>query len=144
MTTKTDWTKVPAGTMIHVRDYVSENWNVREFVCYEADSHLPYICKTSPHNPGTSPREIQWAMAELIEEQLELTPVKSSVHTVNFVNNHVVVPIVVEHKITQAEYEMIKRVYPNHRVTIIKYLRSLYNLGLVETAKICDSICGLN
>ena len=144
MQTKTDWTKVPAGTMIHVKDYDSEDWNVRKFIRYDAHYNMPFVCNLVNHNGDISSSETSWTFAELIEEQTEVTAVETSVHAVKFENNHVVVPIVVEHKVTQAEYEMIKRVYPNHRVTIIKYLRSLYNLGLVETAKICDSICGLN
>jgi len=140
MTTKTDWTKVPAGTMIHVKDYEVEEWDEREFVRYDPSYPFPYFCKTIDGYGNQNGRITSWSMAKLIEEQPEVTPV----HTVKFENNHAVVAIVVEHKITQAEYEMIKRVYPDHKVTIIKYIRSLRNLGLVETKKICDTICGLN
>jgi len=140
MTTKTDWTKVAAGTIIHVRDFTDVEWHKREFSEFTPNSNYAFGCKSIDGNGQTLDSLSFWAFAELVEEQPEITPVNS----VKFENNHVVVPIVVEHKITQAEYEMIKRVYPDHKVTIIKYIRSLRNLGLVETKKICDTICGLN
>ena len=140
MQTKVDWTKVPAGTMIHVRDFTDVKWSKREFASFIPNSKYAFGCKSIDGNGQTLDSLSFWAFAELIEEHPEITPV----HTVKFENNHVVVPIVVEHKVTQAEYDLIKRVYPDHKVTIIKYLCSLHILGLVETEKICDTICGLN
>jgi len=138
--TKVDWTKVPAGTMIHVRDYVNDYWNVREFKYYDATSIvMPYMCK--PDYDADDDIIVPWTQAELIEDQPEVTEQKPSV---KFEGDNVLVPVTTYLKITASEYGLIQKLYPNNKVSIIKFIREVHKFGLVETKKICDTICGLN
>ena len=126
---KVDWTKVPAGTMIHVRDCSNEPWNAREFNHYNEGYTLPFVCKNANKGDGEL-----WAQAELIKEQ----------PSVQFEGDNVLVPVTTYLEITASEYGLIQSLYPNNKVSIIKYIREVHKFGLVETKKICDTICGLN
>ena len=138
MNTKVDWTKVPAGTMIHVRDYDNDNWVLREFREYNKNSRMPYCCKNAERVDDSY---IQWAQAELIEDETEVTEQKPSVQ---FEGDNVLVPVTTYLEITASEYGLIQRLYPNNKVSIIKFIREVHKFGLAETKKICDRICGLN
>lgn len=75
MTNKVDWTKVPTGTLIHVRDYNDEQWNTREFISYNSSLALPFVCKNSDTNvDGSNFISINWMQAKLIEEQTKYKP----------------------------------------------------------------------
>lgn len=130
---KVDWTKVRAGTMIHIRDNNGEEWGVREFIRYVASSDKPFVCK-SVSGGVTIDHLTYWRQAELIKEQ----------PSVKFEGDNVLVPVTTCLTITASEYGLIQSLYPNNRVSIIKYIREVHKFGLVETKKICDTICGLN
>lgn len=138
MTNKVDWTKVPAGTMIHVRDHDNEDWNVREFCDYNHCSSLPYACKDYEGSDGSY---VRWAQAELIEVEPKVTEQEPSIQ---FEGDNVRVPVTTYLEITASEYGLIKKLYPDNKVSIIKFIREVHKFGLVETKKICDTICGLN
>ena len=50
---KTDWTKVPPGTMIMVRDCDVDFWEIQEFHCYAPHMHSPFYCRTDDSFPLT-------------------------------------------------------------------------------------------
>lgn len=140
--TKVDWTKVPAGTMIHVRDFSWATWKVREFIRYSFNSTYPYVCKTINGNGNFVEGGTNWQQAELIEDESEVTEQEPSV--VFEGNFNVRVPVTIYLEITASEYRLIQKLYPNNKVSIIKFIREVHKFGLVETKKICDTICGIN
>ncbi len=139
---KVDWTKVPAGTMIHVRDYDDERWTVREFIRYNPGViTYPYVCKVMNIHGDSIEDETNWDQAELIQVQPEVQEQKP---LVQFEGDNVRVPVTTYLEITASEYGLIQRLYPNNKVSIIKFICEVHKFGLVETKKICDTICGLN
>lgn len=138
---KVDWTKVPAGTMIHVRDYDGESWYVREFIQYDREYSVPFVCKNSEGNIHPY-SYINWTQAELIEDHPEVQ--SHLVTDVQFEGDNVRIPVTTYLEITASEYGLIQSLYPNNQVSIIKYIREVHKFGLVETKKICDTICVLN
>ena len=139
--TKVDWTKVPAGTMIHVRDYDDESWYVREFIQYDREYYLPFVCKNSDGNIDPD-SYINWTQAELIGDHPEVQ--SHLVTDVQFEGDNVLVPVTTYLTITASEYSLIQKLYLNNKVSIIKFIREVHKFGLVETKKICDTICGIN
>lgn len=44
--TEFDWSKVPAGTVIYVKDYLDTDWCLSEFIRYSPNESYPFTCKT--------------------------------------------------------------------------------------------------
>ena len=55
-----DWSTVPAGTMIYVKDWLYEDWYKREFIRYNPDSVFSFVCKSSDDDT-----ECVWQRAKL-------------------------------------------------------------------------------
>lgn len=138
---KVDWTKVPAGTMIHARDYEDGEWIAREFISDDHIHYHPFTCKSVNYHGETTDYQSSWEFAELIQDQPEQT---APVTDVKFEGDNVLVPVTTYLEITASEYHLIQKLYPNNKVSIIKFIREVHKFGLVETKKICDTICGLN
>lgn len=58
-----DWSKVPRGTNILVRDYKDEDWVERIFISYNRDDVYPYFC--TDLDLGNHLR-VGWKLAKLI------------------------------------------------------------------------------
>lgn len=85
-------------------------------------------------------------LINVMEELTSATSVKSG-PKVQIEGGDVLVPYMTVtkfFKITVAQYDLIKNLYPENKISIIKWLRAEYKQGLKETKDICDSICGLN
>lgn len=61
---ETDWSKVPEGTWIYVRDSLTEHFTKRKFVRYIEDSSLPFICYEKDDDDYY---RIGWEYAQLAE-----------------------------------------------------------------------------
>jgi len=54
---------IPKGTMIYVKDWLSEDWHKREFIRYNPDSVYGFVCKSMDDE-----REVTWQCAKLIND----------------------------------------------------------------------------
>ena len=61
--TEVDWSKVPRGTNILVRDHECEVWVERIFISYNSDDGYPYFC-TDPDLGNHL--QVGWKLAKLI------------------------------------------------------------------------------
>jgi len=62
--TEVDWSKVPEGTWIYVRDYETEEWNKRRFIKFTKKSTaFQFVC-TTVDSFGT----LSWKYAKLIND----------------------------------------------------------------------------
>ena len=61
--TEIDWSKVPEGTLIYVKDRLCEDWYKREFIRYNPDSVFSFVCKCLDNEDA-----IAWQRAKLINE----------------------------------------------------------------------------
>jgi hypothetical protein len=60
----TDWSTVPKGTMIHVRDYDELPWEARQFISYSPENQygMPFICRHSCEHD----QSVNWKFGKLI------------------------------------------------------------------------------
>ena len=58
-----DWSSIPEGTMIYVKDRLYEDWCKREFIRYNPDSVFSFVCKCRDNED-----EITWQRAKLIND----------------------------------------------------------------------------
>jgi len=61
--TEVDWSAIPEGTWIYVKDHLYGDWDKREFIRYNPDSVFSFVCKSSDDE-----REITWQRAKLIND----------------------------------------------------------------------------
>jgi len=61
--TEIDWSKVPEGTWVYVRDQLHEDWYKRKFIRYNPNSVSRFVCKTSDEVA-----EWTWQRAKLIND----------------------------------------------------------------------------
>lgn len=61
--TEVDWSKIPEGTWIYVKDCLYEDWYKREFIRYNPDSVFSFVCK--PHDGDA---DVVWQRAKLITD----------------------------------------------------------------------------
>ena len=59
--TEVDWSAVPEGTMIYVKDCLYEDWYKREFIRYNPDCVYSFVCKSSDDDT-----ECVWQKAKLL------------------------------------------------------------------------------
>ena len=61
--TEIDWSTIPEGTWIYVKDCLYEDWYKREFIRYNPNSVFSFVCK---HRDGDA--AVVWQRAKLITD----------------------------------------------------------------------------
>lgn len=64
--TEVDWSTIPEGTTIYVKDCLYEDWYKREFIRYNPNSVFSFVCKA--HTALDPDAECVWQRAKLITD----------------------------------------------------------------------------